>query len=226
MTCNSIPVSVVLVEIGWVHTDKAQMAKKRRKTWWQRYVLIGLIVAIAIWGVYRGATWSRERSIEERIDCYNSAILRSAREQSLSPALVRAVIRCESAGDEHARSRIGARGLMQITAITQKELLRLGKIRQAGDLEDADFNIRLGTMYLRLMLDKFDQDKALAVAAYNAGPTRMADLRAAHPELPSQELVDRFAPAETKEYSRNVLQWQQTYQEKGFGVWATRRELE
>jgi soluble lytic murein transglycosylase len=175
-------------------------------------VLAGVAAGLVLYGSYRLGTWKQEMDVEARIDRFAGLIARHARAQSLPPELVRAVIRCESKGDVYARSRTNARGLMQITALTQEELLRLKKIRQAGNLEDPDFNIRLGTLYLRLMMDKFGQDELLAVAAYNAGPTRLADLRAAHAELSSQELVDQFAPAETRNYCRNVLEWRRRYQ--------------
>jgi soluble lytic murein transglycosylase len=168
------------------------------------------------YGVYHFARNKHDQDVEARIDRFAGLIAREAKAQGLEPALVRAVIRCESGGDEHAVSSAGARGLMQIMPATAKEMLRLGKIQKAGnlagDLEDPDFNIRVGTIYLRMMLDRFDQDALLAVAAYNMGPTRLAELRAAHPELSPQELVDTYAPAETIAYCRNVLGWREKYQ--------------
>jgi soluble lytic murein transglycosylase len=90
-------------------------------------------------------------------------------------------------------------------------LVRLRKIPREGDLEDPEFNIRVGTLYLRMMLDRFDHDVLLAVAAYNMGPTRLAELRAAHPDLSPQELVDTYAPDETITYCRRVLEWRGEY---------------
>ncbi len=167
------------------------------------------------YGVYHFARAKHDQDIEARIERFAGSIARQAKAQGLDPALVRAVIRCESAGDEHAVSSAGARGLMQVMPATAKELVRLGKVRREGgwgdNLEDPDFNIRLGTIYLRMMLDRFGGDVLLAVAAYNMGPTRLADLRAAHPELSSQELVDACAPAETQAYCRKVLDWREKY---------------
>ena len=171
-----------------------------------------VVLGLMAFGAYRFARYHRDRGVEARIDRFNGLIARQAKAQGLEPALVRAVIRCESAGDEHAVSSAGARGLMQVMPTTAKELVRLGKIRREGDLEDPEFNIRVGTLYLRMMLDRFGQDELLAVAAYNMGPTRLAELRAAHPELSSQELVDAYAPAETIAYCRRVLEWRAEYQ--------------
>lgn len=176
-----------------------------------RYTLGAVVLALIAYGAYHFVRYKHYQDIEGRIDRFSGAIARQAKAQGLEPALVRAVIRCESAGDEHAASAAGARGLMQVMPGTQKELLRLHKIRSAGDLDDPEFNIRVGTLYLRMMLDRFNHDVLLAVAAYNMGPTRLAELRAAHAELSPQELVDTYAPDETITYCRRVMEWREEY---------------
>jgi soluble lytic murein transglycosylase-like protein len=79
-------------------------------------------------------------------------------------ALIHAVIRAESAYDQFAVSSKGARGLMQLMPPTARQL-------GVTDSFDAYQNIFGGTRYLRLMLDTFDDNLPLALAAYNAGPT-------------------------------------------------------
>lgn len=113
-------------------------------------------------------------------------------------------MRAESGGDPRAVSGKNARGLMQITPIAEKEILQKTGWDK-GDLFDPDYNVKIGSAYLRRMLDRFEGDTVLAVAAYNAGPTRITRLRKRHPEMHSRELVARHAPRETAGYVRNVL---------------------
>jgi soluble lytic murein transglycosylase-like protein len=93
---------------------------------------------------------------------YEPLVLEHANRHSLRPELVRAVIQVESGYNPRARSPKGAMGLMQLMPETAREL----GVRNAYDPED---NIRGGTRYLRLLLDKYRGDEELALAAYNAG---------------------------------------------------------
>jgi hypothetical protein len=80
----------------------------------------------------------------------------------VSADLIRAVIAVESEFDQWAVSSKGARGLMQLMPATAR---RFG----VKDAFDARANIFAGTQYLRILLDMFQGDVALALAAYNAG---------------------------------------------------------
>ena len=86
----------------------------------------------------------------------------AAQLQQVSPDLVKAVIAVESEFDQFAVSSKGARGLMQLMPATAR---RFG----VSDSFDARQNIFAGTQYLRILLDQFGGDMALALAAYNAG---------------------------------------------------------
>ena len=80
----------------------------------------------------------------------------------MDPALIKAVIHVESNFDVFAKSRVGAIGLMQIMPDT-------GSDYELYDPYDPLENIRAGTQHLRFLLDLFDEDVDLAIAAYNAG---------------------------------------------------------
>ena len=95
---------------------------------------------------------------------YDSLIVREADNNSLSPDFVRAVIQAESGFNPWAHSTKGAMGLMQLMPETAAEY----RVLNAYDPAE---NIRAGTAYLRSLLDRYDNDQKLALAAYNAGPT-------------------------------------------------------
>ena len=94
---------------------------------------------------------------------YEPLIRQHARQQGLRPDLVRAVIQVESAFNPRAVSPKGAMGLMQLMPATAR---RFGVIDPFNPAE----NIRAGVSYLRQLLERYDQDEQLALAAYNAGP--------------------------------------------------------
>jgi len=93
---------------------------------------------------------------------YDPYIEQVARENDLSPALIKAVALVESGFDTHAVSRAGAQGLMQLMPATASEY---GVADAFNPLE----NLRAGARHLRKLLDRFDGDLTLALAAYNAG---------------------------------------------------------
>lgn len=124
---------------------------------------------------------SRRARFERVINAY-------ARLYGLSPDLLHAVIRTESAYKHEAVSRAGAQGLMQLMPGTAA---RYG-VKDSFDPVD---NIRGGAAYLRDLLDLFNQDLRLALAGYNAGEN--AVIRNGH-QIPPY--------AETQNYVRQVLQ--------------------
>jgi soluble lytic murein transglycosylase-like protein len=96
---------------------------------------------------------------------FRPAFERAANQTDLPLALLTAVARIESSLRQSARSRAGARGLLQVLPSTAREL--------ALDAAQPPSNVLAGARYLRLMLDRFHSTD-LALAAYNAGPTAVA----------------------------------------------------
>lgn len=93
---------------------------------------------------------------------FDPIVEEAARKYGVEPPLIMAVIQAESAGDPSAVSRSGAQGLMQLMPKTAAEM-------RVSDSFDPAQNIMAGTRYLRQLLDRYQGDMRLALAAYNWG---------------------------------------------------------
>src|SRR4051812_21712934 len=106
---------------------------------------------------------TRPEETGERGREFDSIVQEHAVRHAIRPELVRAVIQVESGFNPRALSPKGAMGLMQLMPATARSLGVVDPFAPAD-------NIRGGTAYLRHLLDRFDGDESLALAAYNAGP--------------------------------------------------------
>lgn len=128
--------------------------------------------------------------------------------------LLFAVARQESALAQDAQSPAGARGLMQLMPATAKQTARKNSIRYRGtrDLLEPEINITLGSRYYREMLDRFDNNRILATAAYNAGPQRVTRwLEDTQGKLPFDAWIETIPFRETRNYVQNVLAFSMVY---------------
>ena len=128
-----------------------------------------------------------------------------AREIGLDPAYVYGLIRQESRFVMDARSPVGASGLMQIMPATARWTARKMGLAYTPDMiTDRDTNLRIGTGYLKLVLDDFGGSQAMAAAAYNAGPGRPRRWREG-PVLEVAAWAENIPFAETRDYVKKVL---------------------
>ena len=103
---------------------------------------------------------------------YKNLITKYAQEYNLSPTVVASIINVESRFNKDAKSKAGAIGLMQITPNTAIYICQLNHIQfdEKNDLYNPEKNIKIGCMYFRYLLNKF-QDFDNSIYAYNAGET-------------------------------------------------------
>ena len=132
-----------------------------------RVVRSSIFVALALLFLYASAVGFRVLYPAERIDLVRA----TAAAAGLDPALVCSVVRAESRFHADAVSSRGAVGLMQLMPDTADWIAqRLGFA--TPDLYDPEMNLRLGTWYLRYLIDRYGRVD-LALTAYNAGPSRV-----------------------------------------------------
>lgn len=136
---------------------------------------------------------------------YRAEVFKQATAAGLDPAYVYGLIRQESRFMMDARSHVGAGGLMQVMPATAKwTAKKLGVDFRPDMLHDRDTNLRLGTGYLKLVMDSFDGSQAMAAAAYNAGPGRPRRWREG-PQLDAAIWTENIPIWETRDYVRKVL---------------------
>ena len=128
-----------------------------------------------------------------------------SKEIGLDPAYVYGLIRQESRFILDARSGVGASGLMQIMPATARwTAKKIGLPYTPELIADRDTNLKLGTAYLKLVLDDFAGSQALAAAAYNAGPSRPRRWREG-PTLEPAIWAENIPLNETRDYVKKVL---------------------
>jgi soluble lytic murein transglycosylase len=137
---------------------------------------------------------------------YWESIRKHARARQLDPYLVAALIAQESTFDPAIRSAANAYGLMQVVPGTGRRLARSLGIRYRGvsTLTSADINLRMGTLYFSRLVRQFG-GVHLALAAYNAGESRVVRWMAERPGLDRDEFIDDIPFPETQNYVKRIL---------------------
>ena len=138
---------------------------------------------------------------------YRQQVMRQAQNRELDPSLIYGVMRRESLFDPLARSSVGALGLMQLMPSTARRVARsLGmKKPRKSDILLVENNIRLGTHYLKTVMNRFENNVALAAAAYNAGPGNVKRWLPKNSVMPADLWVETVPLKETRNYVQAVL---------------------
>ena len=122
----------------------------------------------------------------------------------ISKALVKSIIKQESAGNAKITSDEGAQGLMQIMPPTYKEWAPKVGLAPDSDPFNEYNNMKVGTAYIQWLLGQFDNDLKFALAAYNWGIGHVQKLQHDHPGADFEELRP-LMPMETQKYVTRVM---------------------
>jgi soluble lytic murein transglycosylase-like protein len=144
---------------------------------------------------YRIFLKSLRKNSGEFIEEYSDIIRQASKRFEIDPHFIRAIIRAESGFNHKATSSKGAQGLMQLMPETANDMA-------VEDPFDPEENIFGGARYFSLLLKRFENDKILALAAYNAGPETVESYKGV-PPFP-----------ETKAFVKRVMDYYETYNSK------------
>jgi soluble lytic murein transglycosylase len=188
---------------------EARRAIRRRR--------LGLALGVAMLALLAGAlTWPRVHDAVQEIALplrHEDIIRQQAAEKDLDAALIAAVIYAESRFRDGQRSAAGAEGLMQITPATAHEIARKsgGTEFVTGDLATPQVNISYGAWYLRYLMGRYAENRAFALAAYNAGEGNVDRWIDRARRRNADLTIDAIPFAETRSYVQRVLDARRQY---------------
>jgi soluble lytic murein transglycosylase len=183
-----------------------QAEARRRSVRRRRLAALAGVAAVVVLGVAVVEPVFHQAVKEVVLPLRHEDIIRQqAGEKHLDPALVAAVIYTESRFRDQT-SRAGAKGLMQLTPGTARFVERLsgGSTFELSDLSTPQVNIAYGTYYLRYLLDRYGDNEALALAAYNGGEGNVDRWVDAARQKGEALSIDAIPFGETRAYVRAV----------------------
>ena len=124
---------------------------------------------------------------------YHMFIIQTASHYQIDPALIKAIIMAESGYNTRAISKRGAKGLMQLMPVTAQSL-------GVEDIFNPHQNITGGVQYFKQMVNRFNGDVKLALAAYNAGPSAVEK----HNGIPPYRETQRYVEKVMNHYKDNM----------------------
>jgi soluble lytic murein transglycosylase len=144
---------------------------------------------------------------------YWSDLVADSQANNLDPYLVASLIRQESEFNPGAVSRANAYGLMQLLPSVGKSLAKKQKMKgfNTTQLLNPSVNLKLGTLNLRNVLDRFGGQQEYALAAYNAGDTPVRRWMSSADYKDIAEYVESIPYTETREYVQAIIRNQQIY---------------
>ena len=148
---------------------------------------------------------------------YVQPINHAAKNAGIQNYLLFALARQESAFNATAPSGAGAMGLVQVMPATAKSTARKHRLPYGNkkQLHTASVNLPIGSQYYSDLLERFGNNRILATAAYNAGPTRVDQwLRKSNGKLPFDVWMTLIPFKETRSYVRNVMMYSVIYSRK------------
>jgi len=125
-----------------------------------------------------------DKKLGDNISQYDDLIIKASEKHKIEPALIKAIIKAESNFNHRAVSPKGAKGLMQLMPTTASSL-------QVQDSFHPEKNIEGGVKYLRYLLNYFNGNLPLALAAYNAGENAVIKYKGVPPYRETQVYIQR-----------------------------------
>lgn len=183
---------------------KAELAKLAFNKGWGAH---------SIQATISGKLWDnwRERMPVLYEEEYQSAL----QDKEITQSFGMAIARQESALDPNAGSSVGARGLMQIMPTTASDVAKKMtdmNYKSSAQLYDPVINIQLGTFFLNSLYIRFEDNRILASAAYNAGPTRVLNwLNQTNGQIDAVAFIESIPFNETRNYVKRVLVYDYIY---------------
>jgi len=187
------------------HTEKLQLGSMALDAEWYDLAVLSSI---------RAKAWD---TLDLRFPMPMSQVFsRFAKLQGVDMSLLYALARQESALYHRAQSPVGASGLMQLMPATAAHMAKKLGVAFGGkqQLIDPEVNIRLGSAYIKELLDNYGGNRVLAAAAYNAGPGRVRQWRRLSAGKSMDVWVENIPYKETRNYVQNVLVFNAIYQQK------------
>ena len=163
-------------------------------------------------GWYDRAIYAAERTVSKHNYEYRYAtphrnlVVTHSQNAGIDPSWAYGLMRQESRFVSHARSHVGAGGLMQIMPDTAKLVARkMGETYNPAALSDTNTNIRYGTFYLSTIQSQLSNSPVLATAGYNAGPNRARRWQPEFQPIEADQYTESIPLSETRDYVKKVM---------------------